>query len=34
MLKDLSISGFEAFSFDEVRALYKKGIIKINNYFE
>lgn len=34
MLKDLSISGFEAFSFDEVRALYKKGIIKINNYFK
>jgi hypothetical protein len=34
MLEDLSISGFEIFSSDEVRSLYKKGIRKINNYFK
>ncbi len=34
MLKDLSISGFENFSSEEVRSLYRKGIEKINNYFK
>jgi len=34
MLKDLSVSGFENFSSEEVRSLYRKGIEKINNYFK
>jgi len=34
MLEDLSISGFEIFSSEEIRTSYKKGIEKVKNYFK
>jgi len=34
MLEDLSISGFEIFSSEEIRTAYKKGIEKVENYFK
>lgn len=34
MLEDLSISGFNIFSSEEIRTSYKKGIEKVKNYFK
>ena len=34
MLEDLSISGFDIFSSEEIRTSYKKGIEKVKNYFK
>lgn len=34
MLEDLSVSGFKIFSSEEIRASYKKGIEKVENYLK